>query len=78
MDDVGLDEVLVAEFWEVGAVFNTGSGLETLAIVEGTVVVSAAEEGWEDVATEVATVELAEAEPRRGLGGAIALVVVAV
>ena len=78
MDDVGLDEVLVAEFWEVGAVFNTGSGLETLAIVEGTVVVSAAEEGWEDVATEVATVELAGAEPRRGLGGAIALVVVAV
>ena len=50
MDDVALDEVLVAEFWEVGAVFNTGSGLDTLAIVEGTVVASAAEEGWEDVA----------------------------
>ena len=49
MDDVALDEVLVAEFREVGTVFKTGSGLDTLAIVEGTVVASAAEEGWEDV-----------------------------
>ena len=49
MDDVALDEVLVAEFWEVGAVFNTGSGLEIPAVIEGTVVASAAEEGWEDV-----------------------------
>jgi len=48
VDDVALEELLVAEFWEMGAVFDTGSDLETLAVVECTVVASAAEEGWED------------------------------
>ena len=53
MDEVALEEVLVAEapFWEVEDVFGAGSDLETPpAVVEGTaVVVSAAAESWEDV-----------------------------
>jgi len=43
------DVALVAEFWEMGAVLDTGSGLEILAVVEGTVVASAAKEGLEEV-----------------------------